>query len=136
MLSCQHMKHSQSRLWVLPLNDGEAVEIRRLLEDHGETPLISHQPWGASWANLEPELAQRLHEFRSRNPGGDIFGIELAGPNPFRAIDIDHHRYDHDDRSNPLASLEQAARILNVPLTRWQQLVAANDRGYIPAMLE
>ncbi len=129
------MKRCPSRLWVLPLNDGEAVEIRRLLEHHRETVLLSRQSWGASWAKLEPKLAQRARDFRNQCPGGEIFGVELAGSNPFGAIDIDHHRYRDDDRSHPLASLEQVARILGVLLTRWQLLVAANDRGYIPAML-
>jgi len=39
------------------------------------------------------------------------------------------------DRSNPLPSLEQIAIILYLALNRWQHLVAANDKAWIPGML-
>jgi len=123
------------RLWVLALNDLEALEIRDLLESHSQTACYSNQPWGATWANLEPPILDRLARFRSQYPAAEIIGIELAGPNPVAAIDIDHHIYSDADRGSSLSSLEQVANHLGVELTRWQKLVALNDRGYIPAML-
>jgi hypothetical protein len=74
-------------------------------------------------------------QFRSLHPAGQIIGVELGGDNPYGAVDIDHHRYSGADRSSPLSSLEQIAGILGVQLDRRQILIAANDRGYIPAML-
>lgn len=43
---------------------------------------------------------------------------------------IDHH----NERSNEPSSIEQVADLLKITLTREQQLIAANDKGYIPAM--
>jgi len=119
-----------SRLWVLALNDGEAVAIRDLLEGRGERVLVSSQRWGASWAKLEPAILEEL----SRSAGAEVYGIELQGAALCGGRNIDHHYYRGDDRSNRLSSLEQVAEILGVELDRHQQLVAANDRGYIPAM--
>jgi hypothetical protein len=124
------------RIWVVPNNDGEAVEIQSLLREHGERFLISGQPWGASWSNLEPGIRNELEAFRGQHANGVIYGVELAGNNRFSAVDIDHHAYRDADRSQALSSLEQVAAILAAPLSRWRQLVAANDRGYIPAMIE
>jgi len=125
---------SVPRLWVVPVNDGEAAEVRDLLRQNGELVLISAQKWGASWAGLEPELQACMQQFRRSHPEGEIIGIELEGTNRCDARDIDHHRYSDSDRSNPLSSLEQVAAILGVALTRRQQLIAENDKGYIPAM--
>jgi hypothetical protein len=124
------------RVWVLAVNDGEAVEIVRLLQDHDEGTLLSQQSWGASWSGLEAEIQAALRQFRAYNPTGEIVGIELAGANAYGASNIDHHRYDDDDRTCPLSSLEQVAARIGAQLTRRGQLVAANDRGFIPAMLE
>jgi hypothetical protein len=126
----------QNRIWVLAVNDGEAVEIVRLLQEHGEQVLRSRQPWGESWAGLEEEIQAALCQFRNANPLGEIVGIELSGENAYGACNIDHHRYDSDDRSCPLSSLEQVAARIGAQLSRRQQLVAANDRGFIPAMQE
>ena len=134
------------RIWVTPKNDAESVEIAKLLIERGERRVCrTSQRWGASWAGLEPEILAELERFVSPSSGaaaGTIYGIELAGPHPYgaRAVNIDHHRYGGgDDRSHPLSSLEQVAAMLGggatpLPLTRWQTLVALNDRGYIPAM--
>ncbi|MCB9386057.1 MAG: hypothetical protein H6509_15710 [Bryobacterales bacterium] len=123
------------RLWVLAENDGEAVEVRRLLEAAGERLVLSRQGWGARWDTLEEGCRRALLEFRHSHPDAEVLGVELAGPNEVGARNIDHHRYKDEDRSHPLSALEQVAQIVGVPLDRRQQLVAANDRGYIPAML-
>ena len=123
-----------ARLWVLAANDGEAVEIERLLADRGEGVLISRQPWGARWADLEPAIQDAVDRFRGLQPEAEVIGVELAGANRWRARNIDHHVYPDEDRSHPESAIEQVARELGVELNRWQRLVAANDRGYIPAM--
>lgn len=125
-----------SRIWVLPGNDLEAVEIRRLLEENGQTVLVSEQAWGATWEGLETAIRKTLERTATETPETLIHGIELAGPNGYHAHNVDHHRYRDEDRSHPLSSLEQVAAILRVPLNRRQQLIAANDRAYIPGMLE
>ena len=89
-------------MWVLAVNDGEAVEIVRLLHEYGEPVMLSREPWGASWAGLEAGIQDALRRFRAANPTGEIVGVELSGANPYGAGDIDHHRYDNDDRNHTL----------------------------------
>jgi hypothetical protein len=122
------------RIWVVPLNDAEAFEIVNLLKSKAERVLVSQQGWGATWAALEASVNFELESFRSQYSDGEIIGVELGGPNRFGARDLDHHLYDNADRRHPLSSLEQVAELLGLHLDRHQQLVAANDRGYIPAM--
>jgi len=123
-----------NRVWVVPCNDGEAVEIIALLREAGEHVLVSQQPWGASWAGLEPELRRQLDHQTAAPRSCQVEGVELAGPNPYGAANTDHHYYKSDDRRSPLSSLEQIAARLGRTLTRRQRLVAANDRGWVPAM--
>lgn len=122
------------RIWICPVNDGEAVEIRNLLEDLGEVVVMTKQPWGATWASLEPGVVSRVEKLLNEDPGVEIVGIELGGPVRWNGRNVDHHNYKGDDRSNPFSSLEQVAAELDVTLNRHQQLVAENDKGYIPGM--
>lgn len=126
---------SNARLWIVALNDGESIEIRRILDAAGELYAVSNQRWGARWDRLEAPVVELLKRFQLDKPDAVVYGVELAGPNSFRAINIDHHRYAGDDRGHVMSSLEQVAALLSRPLTQWQKLVALNDRGYIPAML-
>lgn len=121
-----------SRVWVVSQNDGEGVEIVRLLEERQEAVLVSNQHWGATWKALEPEIQRSLE---AATLDVVVYGVELGGPNRYRAINIDHHKYKDEDRSNALSSLEQVAIILDASLNRWQQLVAMNDKAWIPGML-
>ena len=117
-------------LWLIPSNDGEAIEIRRLLDEHRQNVIVTQQPWGASWANLEPHIQAAVAK------ASVVYAVELSGPAPPNAINIDHHDYSDDhSRMNTLSSLEQIANILGIELNRWSKLVAANDRGYIDAMV-
>lgn len=126
---------NNERIWICPVNDGEAVEIRNLLTDAEETVVITRQPWGASWQGLEEEVVAEVKQLLAQNPGAEIIGIELGGEARWNGRNIDHHFYKDDDRSNTLSSLEQVAQLLGITLNRHQQLVSANDRGYIPAMV-
>ncbi len=123
------------RIFVVPINDGEAVEIRNLLQDGGEVVVESVLRWGARWEKLEPEVVAEIERLRSLNPGVQIYGVELAGPNQWGARNIDHHKYQDEDRSNSKSSLEQVAELLGVQLTRHQFLVSENDKGWIPALI-
>ncbi len=118
----------KERVWVVPNNDLEAVTIIELLKRKGERVIITNQQWGASWEGLEPEAKELLSK------EAVVYGVELQGDSPYR--DIDHHRYGDDDRTNPKSSLEQVAEILEVDLSIREQFIAANDRGYIPAMMQ
>lgn len=120
--------------FIVPANDGEAVEIRKILQAAGVDHVVTRQPWGATWAGLEPEVVQVVEGFLSANPSAILYGVELGGPARWGGLNVDHHRYRDDDRSNEKSSIEQVAALLRVELTRHQLLIAANDKGWIPAL--
>lgn len=122
-----------NRLWVTPNNDLEAKTIVEMLEKNEEEYLVTGQAWGASWEKLEEELKEKVEE--AKQNGKSVYGVELQGDSN-GAINIDHHIYGEDDRSNPKSAIEQVADILGVELTLDEQFVSANDKGYIPAMQE
>ena len=124
------MKH----VWIVPVNDGEAVEIRNLLVDAGEKVITTRQAWGATWQNLEPGVVAEVEKLLATSPDAEVIGIELGGSARWQGRNIDHHRYYDEDRSNMKSSLEQIADLLGVKLSRFQTLVAENDKGWIPAM--
>lgn len=122
------------KFFITPVNDGESIEIRNLLQDNNETVIISTQPWGASWTRLEAKVIEQVEKLLAENPNTQVYGVEFSGKARWNAINIDHHQYPNDDRRNPKSSLEQVAEILGVELTRHQKLISENDKGYIPAM--
>lgn len=112
-------------VFLLGGHDLEMLEIKNILEERG----ISYYDKGLNWSNA---LLSAYKEEMRLNVVCTLYGVELredipAGDNYHR---IDHHN-DYSDRAS---SLEQVAALLGAELTRYQQLVAANDKGYIPAM--
>lgn len=123
------------KFFIVPANDGESVEIRRILMAKKIDHVVTRQPWGATWVGLEPSVVKEIEGFLSTNSSAVIYGVELGGPARWGAINIDHHIYRDENRSNEKSSIEQVATLLGVELTRHQTLIAANDKGWIPAML-
>ena len=114
--------------------DLEMLTIRQLLTANGfaegENMADRHLQWGA-----------KLSDYQDLFNGKQIFvGIELTEDitPPPHYLAIDHHHVNSNKRS----SLEQVIDLLKndfgieIEYTRDLQLVAANDKGYIPAMLE
>ena len=120
-----------SRMWIVPENDLEAKTIVEMLQREGENYLVTGQAWGASWEGLEEEIKEQVE--KAKEEARTVYGVELQGDSK-GAINVDHHIYGEDDRSNPNSSIEQVATILGVELTLDEQFVSANDKGYIPAM--
>lgn len=125
--------NNQNIVVVTPVNDGEAVQIKNILENEKVKTLITAQGWGASWDGLEPEVKEKIKEYK--NKGYKVFGVELQGAAPEGAVNIDHHRYDGDDRSSDKSSLEQVAELIGHKLSLFEQFVSENDKGFIPAMM-
>lgn len=113
---------SSSPLFLLGGHDLEMATIRQLLQQQGQAYKDAGLSWGAALSAYKNEL----------DHPGPIYGIELTEDMepPANYMAIDHHNQDHQKPS----SLEQVASLLGKPLTREQQLIAANDKGYIPAM--
>ena len=125
------IEDDRERIWIVPNNDLEAKTIIEMLKRNGEEFLVTGQAWGASWEQLEAEIKSKIEQARQK--GSDVYGVELQGDSE-GAINIDHHTYGEDDRSNPNSSIEQVAEILGVELSLDEQFVSANDKGYIPEM--
>lgn len=106
--------------------DLEMLEIKKILDTNQLIYTDKRLAWGAT--------IDDYYDIITSNPSEHFVGIELSiRPNSFVPkyyIDIDHH----NEKSHLPASIEQIADLLNIKLSRHQQLVAANDKGYIPAM--
>jgi len=112
------------RIFLLGGHDLEMRAIEELLCSHNETFFDMDLEWNNACLSAYAHLLDGQHEF---------FGIELQDDIPAPA---NYHRIDHHNELPPVpTALEQVATLLNVTLNRWQQLVATNDYGYIPAML-
>lgn len=121
-------------LFILGGADLEMVEIKRLLTANGfaegKNMADHHLAWGA-----------KLSDYQSLfNDTQTFVGIELLqdiAP-PAHYINIDHH----NENSFKPSSLEQVVELLEndlklkIEFTRDMQLIAANDKGYIPAMIQ
>lgn len=108
--------------------DLEMLTIKQMLEGMDDCVVIDKQ---LRWDNARLSAYQdELRHYTYNN----IYGIELQE-------DItppdNYHRIDHhNDWDSKKSALEQVAEVLEVTLNRQQQLIAANDKGYIPAMQE
>ncbi len=127
------MNNNQNIVIVTPVNDGESVQIEKILKENNIKTLVTKQGWGASWSGLEPEIKEKIESYKNKEY--QIFGVELQGGAPEGAKNIDHHRYDGDDRTNEFSSLEQVAKLVGHRLSLFEEFISANDKGFIPAML-
>jgi hypothetical protein len=102
--------------------DLEMVEIKNILQQHSKHYIDKKLSWGAKLSSYKDVL----------NDTTIYYGIELIEDiePPKNYITIDHH----NDNQNKKSSIEQVADLLHIKLSRYQQLVALNDSGYIPAM--
>lgn len=116
----------QDYLFFLGGQDLEMCEIRHILETYGlEEGIHFHDKklrWGAKISDY-----QGLYHPKKVNVCIEL-QEDITPPNTY--LRIDHH----NELSHLPASIEQVASLLDIQLSREQQLIAANDRGYIPAM--
>ncbi len=107
--------------------DAEMAEIRRVLEAEGIAFCDKGLGWGAAASAYSDEIAQAASE------GKQVVLVELTRDInlPQGTIEVDHH----GDRSSEPASILQVLSLLGLEPTRMQLLLAANDSGFIPAML-
>lgn len=114
-------------LFLLGGRDLEMQTIAHLLTDLK----VSFVDVGLDWSNAK---LSAYKEVLCTSQVKRIYGVELKTDiqPPANYQLIDHH----NEQSNELSSLEQIADLLDVSLTPEQKLIAANDKGYIPAMRE
>lgn len=108
--------------------DLEMHTIRDVLSREGITFFDHYLRWDNAL------LSSYKLELQTVKDGQIVFGIELREdiipPECYRAID------HHNELSASPCALEQVMKILQQPMNRYEQLVAANDKSYIPGMLE
>ena len=120
------MKTNKQKLFLLGGYDLEMLTIKHMLEGKDDYIIMDkHLQWGnARLSAYQNELLQLVD--------CDIYGIELQEDSP---LPPNYHRIDHhNDWAGKPSSLEQVADVLGAELNHYQQLVAANYKGYIPAM--
>lgn len=113
------------RVFLLGGNDLEMATIRQMLIEHSCVFADKNLMWENARLSTYADVLSRWKD-------KEFVGIELEADVdvPARYIDVNHH----NDRSVEKSSLEQVAELLDVSLNRYQQLVAANDKGHIAAM--
>lgn len=103
------------------------LEIAKLLRNNNIEFFDNNLAWGAKLSDYQNQL-------KDINQSKYVVGIELWQdidiPQQYRGID------HHNENSEKPSSLEQIADLLGIKLSRYQQLVAENDKGYIDAMLK
>jgi len=117
------MREHTPFLFLLGGHDLEMAEIRRILDQYG----IKYHDRGLGWGNANLSVYADVLNNENR-----FVGIELKSdidPPPNYLL-IDHH----NENAGKPSAIEQAAELLGIELTREQQLIAANDKGFIPAM--
>ena len=119
-------KTQSDKLFLLGGYDLEMMTIKQMLEERKDCVVFDkHLKWSNAFLSAYQDVIQGLQ-------GVDIYGIELQEDIP---VPMHYHRIDHhNDMSSKPSSLEQVAAVLGIALSRHQQLVAANDSGYIPGM--
>ena len=107
--------------------DAEMLAIADACREAGVAIVDKHLGWGAAASAYSEEIAQAVSEGKQAVLVELTLDIEL----PASAIVVDHH---NENAGRP-ASILQVLSLLGVEPTRRQLLIAANDSGYIPAML-
>ena len=116
------MKNKIRYLFLIGGYDLEMSEIINILKQSGLNFIDKKLKWGAKLSDYSEYLSHK----------GIIAGIELTNDitPPKNYLQIDHH----NENSGFPSSIEQIAELLGIELTHYQKLIAANDKGYIPAM--
>lgn len=122
------MNDNARLIFLLGGADLEMHTIRQLLDKNGYRYYDRHLRWdNACLSAYRKEIADYTEDVIPL-----WVGIELQEDMtpPTRYICIDHH----NSNAHKPSSLEQLAELLEIPLSRQEELIAANDRAYIPGM--
>lgn len=108
--------------------DLEMHTIRQLLDKNGYRYYDKHLRWDNACLSAYRKEIEDYTEDDIPLWGGIELQEDMTPPT--RYICIDHH----NSNAHKPSSLEQLAELLEIPLSRQEQLIAANDRAYIPGM--
>lgn len=109
--------------------DLEMLTIREVLEHQGVAYADHHLNWhNARLSSYRQDIDEAC--CRECVIGGIELQEDIAVPSLYRRID------HHNELAYLPSALEQVLNILNLPMNRYFQLVAANDKAYIPGMMQ
>lgn len=121
------MENNKNSIFLLGGADGEMRRIREVLDENGQPYIDKKLGWGAVLSAYQAEIAE------AQTQGLQPVGIELTEDTETNGVALIDH---HNERANEPASLLQVLKMLEIEPTRRDKLIAANDSGYIPAMIE
>jgi hypothetical protein len=119
--------------------DAEMLEIERMLAGAGIEFVNKNLGWGAHASSYAEEIPAAAAAGKTlvlvELDNSPVAKTEWAPAKepvvlPEGTITVDHH----GDRSEEPASILQVLKLLGLKPSRLQQLIAANDSGFIPAM--
>lgn len=117
-------------IFLLGGQDLEMLTIRKLLLDHGYEEGRNMIDLTLNWGAALSAYSDWLQPSEKKYIGIEL-KTDLEIPDGVDYQLIDHH----NEQAHLPASIEQVASLLGIELTREQQLIAANDKGYIGAMI-
>ena len=119
-----------------PQNDLEAVSIIAIAERLGIDVIKGPNKWGVT-------LDGAIDTLMNASLNANLIVIEMPGAQAtstlqergINVIHIDHHVYNkHGDLSHVQSSIEQFASLIGYTLSYDEQLIAINDRDFIPGL--
>lgn len=121
------MKNKEGIYFFLGGHDLEMLTIRDILKQEGVAFADYHLRWDNALLSRYHLQIQQLPETTT------IIGVELQEdiqlPSNYHAID------HHNEKSHLPSALEQVVTLLDLRMNRYWELVAANDKAYIPGMM-
>lgn len=117
---------SSDYIFFLGGHDAEMLEIKNILSRENYSLFDYNLRWNNANVSVYSSEIANLNE----NDIPVFIELKSDSPLPKNSIIIDHHL----EREKEPSSIEQIAELLGIELNRWQKLIAANDKGYIPAM--
>ena len=121
----------QQKIFLLGGYDLEMKEIKKILDSIPDVLLFDEH---LLWHNAKLSAYKPVLQHYGNDSTVKIYGIELH-ENDVASSLSNYYRIDHhNEYGKNVSSIEQVAEILTIDLTWEQQLIAANDRGFIPEM--
>ncbi len=106
-------------------NDAEMNEIRNVLSANNMPFADKGLGWGAKASAYTEEISSAKKE------GFTPVLVELENDINYDGVIVDHH----GARASEKSSILQVLDLISQEPNRWQELIGANDAGYIPAMV-
>ncbi len=121
------MTNTHNLTFFLGGHDLEMLTIRELLDENGIPYYDKGLSWGAKASDYKEEIKESI---RLAHIPVLVELIDDMDISQQKVIIIDH------DRPTSLHQVFELLQLPNEKWSRWFELVAANDRGYIPEMLK